>query len=125
MISEVMPDQTQFITESPLYVDPSVDSEPVLSPEEIQKNKQKKIKLALTIILVISLIAVGVMAINNFRSQPQEEAATEEEETEISEVILGPFTQRLVEIKQELELADPNQEEFPFPPIDFEISLED
>jgi hypothetical protein len=126
MKSDIMPDQTQFMAESPLYEEVGLDNAPEkpLSELEIKKRQQKKVMRIIIGLVTFLLVIGGIFAFIKFRYGSEEEASSEIEEVKLDEVIVGPFNQRLLELENELELADPNQEELPFPPIDFEISLE-
>lgn len=126
MKSDIMPDQTQFMAESPLYEEVGLDHAPEkpLSELEIKKRQQKKIMRIIIGSVAFLLVIGGIFSFIKFRYGSEEEVSSEIEEVKLDEVIVGPFNQRLLELENELELADPNQEELPFPPIDFEISLE-
>ncbi len=127
MKPDMMPDQTQFITESPLYAEAEVAdvSEKFLSEQELKQRQQKKIKRIVIGMAIFLFVAVSIFILIKSRSRIEKEEDSKAEEIELDEVIVGPFNQRLLELEKELELADPNQEELPFPPIDFEISLEE
>jgi hypothetical protein len=124
MIPDMNLDQTQFMAESPLLKDGemSVAAEVVLSAEELKKKKLKKIVIATSAFLLIVLI---ILLVIKARSVEEDEQIVETEEIKLTEVVVGPFNQRLSELKNELEIADPNQEDLPFPPIDDEISLDE
>ncbi len=126
MKPDIMPDQTQFMAESPLYEKVKVgnEAEQLLSEQDLEQRQQKKIKRMVIGAIVFLLIVAGIFVLIKLRSSLEEEVGPEIEEVKLDEVIVGPFNQRLLELEKELELADPNQEELPFPPIDFEISLE-
>lgn len=126
MKSNIAPDQTQFIAESPLYEEVEVndDAEQALSEQEQNQRQQKKTKRILIGIVVFVLVAAGIFTLVNSRSEIEKEQESRTEEVKLDEVLVGPFNQRLSELEKELELADPNQEELPFPPVDSEISLE-
>ena len=127
MKTDYMPDQTQFMTESPLLEEVAVDvvAEPVLSAPELKRLQQQKLKKILILVAASLFIALGILALIKLRAKNTQEETLEAEETELTEVVVGSFNQRLSELENELELADPNQEELPFPPIDAEISLEE
>jgi hypothetical protein len=127
MKQPLVPDQTQFAAESPLYESAVLEH---LTPEEVSdlENKQAKAKRKRLIIIgVVALVIliIGLVVAITLRSGSEEKLDLITQESEIDKVILGPFNQRLDELVKEVELADPNQEELPFPPINFEISLED
>jgi len=124
MTQNINLDQTQFIAESPLLEDEEMKAptELVLSAEELKQKKIKKIAIssgggASEIYFILAVI--------KSRAIKEVEQVVETEEIKLTEVVVGPFNQRLLELKNELEMADPNQEEFPFPPIDDSISLDD
>ena len=124
MTQNINLDQTQFIAESPLLEDEEMKAptELVLSAEELKQKKIKKIAIVVPIIFSLILI---ILAVIKSRAIKEVEQVVETEEIKLTEVVVGPFNQRLLELKNELEMADPNQEEFPFPPIDDSISLDD
>ena len=126
MKPDMMPDQTQFIAESPLYEEAEATdvSGQILSEQELKQRQQKKIKRIAIGAVIFLFVAVSIFILIKSRSKIEKGQDPEAEEIELNEVIVGPFNQRLLELEKELELADPNQEKLPFPPIDFEISLE-
>ncbi len=127
MIEDIMLDQTQFVTESPLLeeVEAAGEADKNLSAEELKQFKQKKLKKIIIAVIVFLLMALGIFALIKLGSKKESQEIIEVEEIELTEVVVGPFNQRLLELKNELEAADPNQEEFPFPPIDSSINLEE
>ncbi len=126
MKSDLPPNQTQFMTEGLLYeaVEATDDSGQILSEQELKQRQQKKIKWGVGIFIFL-LIVVGLTAFIRSRMGVKQEQDLTSEDIELDEVVLGPFNQRLSELGKELELADPNQEELPFPLVNFEISLEE
>lgn len=127
MKPDIVPDQTQFMAESPLLeeVRTPTEPEPTLSEQEQKQLQQKKLKKVGVVAVALLLIALGIFALIKLKTKNGDEQAMETEEEQLNEVVVGPFNLRLSELEKELELADPNQEELPFPPIDFKISLEE
>lgn len=120
-------DQTQFMAESPLLEEVVVTdvAEPVLPESELKQAKQKKLVKILVLAVAVLLITLGIVVLVKLQAKNKSEQTSETEETQLNEVVVGPFNQRLSELEKELKLADPNQEELPFPPIDAEINLEE
>lgn len=110
------PDQTQFSAESLLYE----------SEDEGTSSSQPRFKkiflIGGAILTVLSIVLVLVVS---SRSAAPPDVIVEEDPVELTEIIVGPFNQRLSELKQELKLADPNQNSLPFPPVSSAISLEE
>ncbi len=124
MKSDVNLDQTQFMAQSPLLEEVEVEAVPqtTLSATISKQKRIKKIIIIAPLVLLIVLV-FGVIARSHSAKKDQQIATTTD--PELTEIVAGPFNQRLLELEHALEIADPNQEELPFPPIDVEISLEE
>ena len=120
-------DQTQFMTESPLYeqpLDEDLEAQKKTEPMSAdKKNKKKKILIIASSIIVILLISLLVIFYLN-QEKPDNSVGYEDDKP-IDKAISGPLEQRVEELSQELELADPNQQKLPFPLVDKEITLEE
>lgn len=113
--------QTQFASGSLIY-EPMVDAKERQTKRRQMIKKYKPVIIGLSLILVI-LLGVAVWA--RFRAKPtvspeQKEVITPAEIKKLTD----PFTKRLTELQQELEKADPSQEDLPFPPVDLKLELE-
>jgi hypothetical protein len=119
-------DQTQFAAEEPLFEQPvKIEApQPTEAPkvEPSSKKSTKRIAIVGGLLFFILLIIILLAAALRKPSAPTEEEAefTSEEEQRI----MGPFSQRISELENQLELADPSQEDLPFPPVDMEIKLD-
>lgn len=125
MNQDLLNEQTQFAAESALYQTDEPDDQVLLTPQNSQLSSNAKIKKIVIIGVSIFFILILILVIfvkSRSTSPSQEEPETEN--TPLTQIETGPFTQRLVELNQALEQADPNQETLPFPPIKADISLE-
>ncbi|MBU0576896.1 hypothetical protein KJ707_02695 [Patescibacteria group bacterium] len=120
-------DQTQFITESPLYEKPTARQEPqqpLLDDEKTPNNKEFPKKIVLAIGICLLLLVLGAVFIKSRQSSPGEKNILLDD-SPLDKAISGPLEQRVQELSQELELADPSQEKLPFPLVEIKINLED
>ena len=127
MNQDIELNQTQFVAESPLMdnIDPEetlVDDLSVEEQKQLQLKKVKKIVIGSAVFLFILLI---IFIVARSRSVREDEEIVENDEIKLTEIVVGPFNQRLLELENELEIADPNQEDLPFPPINSEITLDE
>ncbi|MBT3249312.1 MAG: hypothetical protein HN846_00245 [Candidatus Pacebacteria bacterium] len=127
MNQDIELNQTQFVAESPLMdnIDPEetlVDDLSVEEQKQLQQKKVKKIVIGSAVFLFILLI---IFIVARSRSVREDEEIVENDEIKLTEIVVGPFNQRLLELENELEIADPNQEDLPFPPINSEITLDE
>lgn len=119
-------DQTQFATESLLYEQP-VAKQQFSSPKDsdrknIAKSKKRKIfYFGLGFFCILAII--GIASIQSRPDNPIESNVLVKDEP-IDKIIFKPLEKRVEELLQELELANPDQVKLPFPPVDFQISLE-
>lgn len=118
--------QTQFSVEEPLFEQP-LQPKPAATPQpdgEGMPPKKKRSKLFVVGGVVgVFLIAGAIIAFIIMRQDDSMDPLLEETpQTQKKEY--GPLQTRLNEIKEELEAADPRQEELPFPPIDTGLSVE-
>lgn len=119
-------DQTQFASGSLLYEPISQVDEPgekSASPNKQVGEQRRPVLLGIAILAVV-LILVALFALWRSRQRPETKPAVNLD-PETKQQLVGPFTKRLRELQQDLEKADPSQEDLPFPPVDLELSLED
>lgn len=128
MSNQEFTNQTQFIDQSSFKQEPDeafVPEVPVETQDEnsLVQKKQKKLILFGVGGLVSLLILIIVFTL--LRRQSPTAAQDEPTlETQLTPVMVGPFAQRLKELQNELEIADPQKLDLPFPPIDEDITLE-
>jgi hypothetical protein len=120
-------DQTQFVAESPLMKNVEPEEAPAsdLSADELKQLQQKKVKRIVIVSIFFLFVILIIFIVVRSRSMREDEEIIESEEIKLTEVVVGPFNQRLLELDNELEIADPNQEDLPFPPINSKISLDE
>ena len=120
-------DQTQFVAESPLMKNVEPEEAPAsdLSADELKQLQQKKVKRIVIVSIFFLFVILIIFIVVRSRSMREDEEIIEREEIKLTEVVVGPFNQRLLELDNELQIADPNQEDLPFPPINSKISLDE
>ncbi|MFH1958796.1 MAG: hypothetical protein ABIJ22_00480 [Patescibacteria group bacterium] len=119
-------DQTQFALEGPLYEQPVAKQQPLASEltdkKSLDKNKWKKI-VFFSLGFFLVLIILSILWVWSRPDSPSNGNVLIKDEP-IDKIISGPLEQRVYELSQELELADPNHEKLPFPPVDMRISFD-
>jgi hypothetical protein len=123
-------DQTQFITEEPLYERPvQVVPTPVVAEipgatETVPKKSSKK-RTLIIVGLILFLLLIGVILIAALRRgsvpTPTDEVTEAEQE---EQEMLDPFRQQIKDLQSQLKAVDPTQNSLPFPPVEMDIRLE-
>ncbi len=119
-------DQTQFAAEEPLFEKPvKIEAPKPVEDPKVELPSKKSMKRAFITGGLLFFILMMVVLLGVALHKP---AAPVEEETEFTseeeQRIMGPFSQRISELESQLELADPSQEDLPFPPVDMEIKID-
>lgn len=126
---EIPTNQTQFELEEPLFEKaykpekPSlnVDNEMVESAPQVWWRQRKFLLIGggvVSVILVILLLLVAVMS-----QSPVAPPVAVEPQATAQPVTQDGFQQRLKEAKDALDQADPADNEFPIPPVDYDFRL--
>lgn len=116
-------DQTQFVTEEPLY---EQSSKAVVPPANLDvvtpKPKRPPLLLILGGVALLSMV-VAISLIVMRKAAPPTTVPTESIEQTMPE--MDPFKKQLTDLGDQLQAADPTKDELPFPPVDMHIQLED
>ncbi len=123
MNDEILSNQTQFAQEEPLFeVQKAVQSQPTYDEVTDSKKKPKLLIIgggvfALVLVLILALVLL---------SKPKRIEVTKEVEASPSpkNTINHPLQQRVTNLQQELDLADPSEQSLVFPPVDMTITLD-
>lgn len=114
--------QTQFAQEEPIYEAPvAVPVDPQAEAEPKSKNPLKWVLigvgaflgLIIIVAIVVKLVAPGSIAPQSSPDSP----------SDMPTQVLSGFEQRLSELNQELEAADPSKDTLPFPPVKMDLPL--
>ncbi len=113
-------EQTRFAEDIPLIVEPRYDEEKVV--QEPKKPSKFTLILVVGLPLVLILFVVTLLA---SRRQSRVVVPTPSPVASGSARIKGEIERRLDLVEQDIQKADPLQPELAFPPINFELNLED
>lgn len=112
--------QTQFSSEEPLFEKPPLEP---LDPNAVQTKKPKPLFIFLGIFTVV-LVGILIFAALN---KPQSVVEEEPELTPTPKVTKerSPIEQKLEVAVEKLEKANPTTENFPFPPVNMELRIDE
>ena len=122
--SDFLTDQTQFGLEKPLFEKNTVH--PINRPQTTQDQPQprwyqKPINLVLLAVLAIFLLLVSLLVMTMPRTAPL--LTTEPSPSPTTNSINDPLRQKIRQLRTELQAADPNRQEYPFPPVNMNLAL--
>lgn len=120
-----IPNQTNFSYEKPLFEKPS-EFQPEVdesAPKKPWFRTRKGIVILVVGVLVVLFLLIAVLAI--FAPEDMTPGQETPLVTPSPQVVLSPTQQRIKDLQEELEAADPAKQEFPFPPVDMEMKLPD
>jgi hypothetical protein len=112
--------QTQFSIEEPILETP----QPEIDPTAVQPKKKTKPIVYIIIGVVVLLITIIILAALN-RPEEVVEELTIEEPTPTLVQELSPIEKKLQVAVDKLEKANPTTEQYPFPPVDMELRIDD
>lgn len=116
--------QTDFTTQQYLWKSETVD----LSPPDVKKNKRKTQIILLSIIAFFILFFILLIIILKYQSssnKQNQEIVTEEETKTEKEIEADPIIQKIEELKQSLNQADPTKNQDSFPPVKIEVGFDE
>lgn len=116
------PEQTRFAEEQPIFTDILNTNAPSLVVEVKQKKHPLLILLILVPIVVLALVVVLLMSRNGAKTPVQFAGPGE---ASASAKIRPDLERRLHLVETDVENADPIEPQLAFPPISFELNLED
>lgn len=116
------PEQTRFAEEQPLFTEVINTDAPSLVVEEKPKRNPLLYLLILVPIALLGLIAVLFMRNGGVRTPVQFAGP---QEASVSAKIRPEIERRLRLVEVDVENADPIEPQLAFPPISFELDLED
>lgn len=120
-------DQTRFSLEEPLFEDmvQMPQPEPEDLPPKVPLFKQKKFIIGLivgiTVFVLIILYAINVY-IENQKLIGEPELPTDSGQTDVQPT--HPLLQRIMIAEEELEMADPSEQELIYPSLDYDIRID-
>lgn len=123
MNDEILTNQTQFAQEEPILEMPPVPKVAPVVEEETEPKKKPKLLFiaggAFAVLMVILLLVVVF-------SRPKKTEVVEKTEPSPTPklAIDHPLQQRVSNLQQELDAADPSEQTLVFPPIDMTITLD-
>jgi hypothetical protein len=111
--------QTEFSSVEPLFEKPPVDPA-TLVPKPAPKSHRVLMFVIGGVVVVVLLIIVLVVLLSRRQMLP----TLLPQPTPTPSTQLDPLRQEVVNLRTELEAADPTKQELPFPPVDLDIFLE-
>lgn len=115
--SAVTGQQTHFAEELPLFALPVIEQTKSLEPK-----KPSKIIFLIPVLFLFVILGVMMMFV---RGRQTAVVVTPSPTPLLTEEMKGELDRRLDAVAQDIEKADPLQPELAFPPISFELNLED
>lgn len=117
--------QTQFAEEQPFL---GSDQRPPVPVEESNTPKAKWTPQKIAVVIGIGvgvLMLVLLIAAIMMRTPVIDQVEPEPSLAPLSNPALGPLETRILDVGAELEAADPTKMDFPFPPLDSKLRLDD
>ena len=114
-------DQTAFGSSEPLFENQVEVIDPAAVPIEPKKPIwQNPLVLGVVAVLVVLLLVMILAAV----LQPARRLTTPQPSpSPLNQVQLGPWQTKITDLQAELKVADPAQQELPFPPVKMELPL--
>lgn len=117
-------DQTRFTFEKPLFEDAAVVS--AAEPAAEMKRPWFKTKKGLAILLSCVVFCILLLVATVFLTRQSDTVVPDQIQVQtLPSPSLTPNQQKISDLREELEEADPAKQEFPFPPVSMEIVLPD
>ncbi len=117
VVTEPELNQTQFVEES-IFIEKQEASE---LPEPVNKNKLYVLG-ALGILAALMILSLGLMILLRPKKIAPEDI-TVQIDSEAREI--GPLERQLMILERDIENADPLESALSFPPVNFELKLQD
>ena len=122
---EVAADQIRFGWEKPLFEKNQVSTLPRTQsnpPSAPSKWYQKPLVLAALALCAVLFLLVMVLLL--LRQPEQPTVVNEPSPSPIANPIADPLKQRIIELRNDLQTADPTRQEYPFPPVSMDLQLD-
>lgn len=120
-------DQTQFMTEEPLYekrmprpADPAPNQLDLAAP-----RPKNPLKIAVMGAVGVVGLLILLAAVVTVMPQAKKDVPVTEQPNSAQEVMSGPFQQKINDLRAELKASDPSAESLPFPPVDMNITIQE
>ncbi len=114
--------QTQFMAEEQIFADNNVMMpDPVVEVKEKPSKKSKK-KIAIIVGLVIFFLLLILLLLLKMKKKPIKQ--TEDLVKEVVNEELTPMQEKIKDLQDDLEVADPSNQNLTFPPVDLELRLD-
>lgn len=117
-------DQTQFSTEEPLYEAVSLPSKP--EEEHAAATKPGKLSKQQLLLIGVAVTAGIVLLLVLLASAMRPPVMTEELKPtpSVEPINSDPMSQRISNLKKQVQAADPSLDKLPLPPVDLELRFE-
>jgi hypothetical protein len=117
-------DQTRFYSQEPIQEHVAFPDDPHPEPKKpILSPRRKKILIGVGIALAVVVGSI-IFALILMRAKPAAEAPDSGVIPVVTDPNLSPLQTRVVELRSELEAADPSTDELPLPPLNLNLRLE-
>ena len=115
-------DQTVFSSTQPLF-----DIEPRLpiNPEEVPTKKSKKIVLIGAVIALLIVFILALLILWSLKPKITPDDDLEASPAPATDLVTDPVFDRLNQLKEDLDQADPTNRDLPFPPVNMEIGFDE
>jgi len=115
--------QTQFISEDQIFSSSNVAiPDPVIEEKKEPEKKSNKKKILFIVLGVVFLLLFSLVMLLKMRKKPvkQEDEVVNQKVSEE----LTPMQQRIESLREDLEVADPTNQDLTFPPVDMGLRLD-
>lgn len=118
-------DQTLFSANQPIFDDQQLEEKTKIEAEQVNPKRSKKKLLIVAVVGFISVVTMIVLLIVIFGNGNEKVQQLEPSPSETTKVEgQGDVVfERLNQIKNDLDLAEPNNQNLPFPPVKMDINL--
>jgi hypothetical protein len=114
-------DQTIFSSTQPLF---DVQQPQRVNPEEVPPKKSKKLIMIGIILALFFVIILVLLVLVSTKPKLTLKDGLEASPTVSTDLVSDPVFDRLNQLKQDLDHADPTNRNLPFPPVNMEIGFE-
>jgi hypothetical protein len=117
-------DQTRFSAEKPLFESSAYPSQPaaVTAPPSTRWYQKPLVLVAMAFAALMLLLVVLLIMLKPAKLMIEEPLPSS---SPVISPVTDPLREKILQLRKELESADPSRQELPFPPVNLELRLDD
>lgn len=120
------PDQTQFSTEEPLYEAVSLPTKPEVPVPAAKPTTVAGLNRQQLLLIAVGAVAFILLMVALLASMMRRPTTVQQLEPtpSVEPVSTDQMQQQIMDLKKQIQAADPSLDKLPLPPVDLELRLE-